>query len=172
MFTYLDRDLDNYLRYNDFVTLVQEGNTLDFSSLNLLLPADEFSKSKRYSEKGSNRLSNTSHVNSHLNEYTQRRQTTQTQKLRSIHTPQFNSVDPYNFTPSLKSTVNNTSASQSGTAGLGSIDATVPVFGSSSHFINEHGSIFSKINRGNMQAVISNDYQKDYLIEMKMKDDR
>ncbi len=44
------------------------------------------------------------------------------------------------------------------------MDATVPVFGSSSRFINEQASIFSKLNRANMQAVISNDYQKDYLI--------
>ena len=72
----------------------------------------------------------------------------------------------------MKSKINSINATQSGLYGFGSYDATVPVFGSSSRFINEHGSIFSKINRGNMQAVISNDYQKDYLIEMKMKDDR
>jgi len=47
----------------------------------------------------------------------------------------------------------------------------LPVYGSSSRFINEQTSIFSKLNSGNIQSVISNEYQKDYLIEMKMKDE-
>lgn len=49
MFNYLDRDNDKYLKYTDFVTLVQESNTIDSS---LLKPALNLVQNRRYSVKG------------------------------------------------------------------------------------------------------------------------
>ena len=44
-------------------------------------------------------------------------------------------------------------------------------YGGTSKFINESNDIFAKVNGGQLASCIQNDYLKDYLIDMKMKDD-
>lgn len=44
------------------------------------------------------------------------------------------------------------------------------VLGSSSRFINEQSNMFAKVNGGTMPGVLSNEYQKDYIVEMRMRD--
>jgi hypothetical protein len=44
------------------------------------------------------------------------------------------------------------------------------MLGSSSRFINEKFDLFSVVNGGTMRGVIQNDYLKDSIVDMRMKD--
>jgi hypothetical protein len=42
--------------------------------------------------------------------------------------------------------------------------------GSSSRFINDHKEAFADINNGAMPSVLQNDYQKDFVLEQRLRD--
>lgn len=54
---------------------------------------------------------------------------------------------------------------------MGRLPPTTP-YGGTSQKLNEYQDMFSKVNGGQFSSCLQNDYQKDYLTDMKMKDQR
>lgn len=85
-----------------------------------------------------------------------------------MHTPKHNSV----VTDDMHELMTPTSLRASQYSPLGELRKSllIKVAGSTSRFINEQKEFFAKINGGTLSGVLQNDYQKDYVAEMRMKD--
>lgn len=164
MFTWLDRDEDGFLRHQDFINVCQ-----DYSNGNISGP--QFN-SRNFTGDGSIRSPRTDapFVNNDLNRYAQKRK--EISALSPIHQPRLNAVssqgnvdDYVNQTQYAKIT---DAEHQYSADELGSMRPKT--YGGASKIINQAFDRFATINGGTLTSCIQNDYQKDYLTDLKYAD--